>query len=121
MVILLSSALVSFSGTHLKVFYLTLTLLGVGWNFTFIAATTLLANSHEPFERGRAQGLNDMFVFGFVAIASLASGVLMNCTGGNSAEGWALVNIAVMPLVLISVVVLTIFKVSTKEIKSSNY
>ena len=34
-----------------------LILLGVGWNFGFIGATTMLAGAHEPHERGRMQGL----------------------------------------------------------------
>lgn len=121
MLILLSSALVGTSGTNLSSFFFALTLLGVGWNFTFIAATTLLANSHALSERGKTQGINDMFVFGFVALASLASGILMNCSGGSSEDGWELVNIAIVPLVTISIMALTIIALKSNEQNNSRY
>lgn len=83
-------------------FYAGLILLGVGWNFGFIGATTLLAKSHRPNERGMIQGLNDMIVFGCVTIASLASGGLMNCSGGPVIEGWTAVNLAMVPFILLA-------------------
>ncbi len=64
-------------------FFVALILLGIGWNFGFIGATTMLAGAHAPEERGRVQGMNDMMVFGCVTLASLASGGLMNCSGGD--------------------------------------
>ena len=83
-------------------FYSGLILLGVGWNFGFIGATTLLAKSHRPSERGVIQGLNDMIVFGCVTIASLASGGLLNCSGGAVIEGWTFVNLAMAPFLLVA-------------------
>ena len=83
-------------------FFAGLILLGVGWNFGFIGATTLLAKSHRPNERGMIQGLNDMIVFGCVTIASLASGGLMNCSGGPVIEGWTAVNLAMVPFLLLA-------------------
>ena len=83
-------------------FYAGLILLGVGWNFGFIGATTLLAKSHAPSERGVIQGLNDMIVFGCVTVASLASGGLMNCSGGPVVEGWTAVNLAMVPFLLLA-------------------
>lgn len=38
-----------------------------------------------------------MAVFGFVTLASLSSGGLMNCSGGLPAQGWISVNTAVFP------------------------
>ncbi len=83
-------------------FYAGLILLGVGWNFGFIGATTLLATAHKPYERGAVQGLNDMVVFGCVTLASLASGGLMNCSGGSPIEGWTAVNIAMVPFLTLA-------------------
>ncbi|MEL6570425.1 MAG: MFS transporter [Pseudomonadota bacterium] len=83
-------------------FYATLVLLGLGWNFGFIGATTLLSASHAPEERGVVQGMNDMLVFGFVTFASLASGGLMNCAGGTPVEGWSAVNIAMVPFLIMA-------------------
>ncbi len=89
-------------GVRLENFYITLVLLGIGWNFGFIGATTLLASAHGVHERGRAQGLNDMMVFGCVTIASLASGGLMNCSGGTPVNGWNAVNMAMIPFLLLA-------------------
>jgi len=83
-------------------FYAGLILLGVGWNFGFIGATTMLANNHAPHERGKIQGFNDMIVFGCVTIASLASGGLMNCSGGSPIEGWTAVNLAMIPFLALA-------------------
>ena len=92
----------SFAGVELFNFFGALILLGVGWNFGFIGATAMLADAHGPAERGRVQGLNDMLVFGCVTVASLASGGLMNCTGGSAEAGWAAVNIAMIPLLTLA-------------------
>ncbi|MBU2993405.1 MFS transporter [Octadecabacter sp. 1_MG-2023] len=83
-------------------FYAALILLGVGWNFGFIGATTMLTSSHQPHERGVVQGLNDMVVFGSVMVASLASGGLMNCSGGDPMEGWTAVNLAMAPFLMLA-------------------
>ncbi len=100
--ILAGAGVAGLSGVELGNFYIALVLLGVGWNFGFIGATTMLADSHRPEERGRAQGMNDMIVFGGVTLASLASGGLMNCTGTGAQEGWQAVNLAMIPLLTLA-------------------
>ncbi|MCP1168274.1 MFS transporter [Limimaricola litoreus] len=91
------AGLTGLAGTTLPLFYATLILLGLGWNFGFIGATTMLTAEHRPEERGVVQGLNDTMVFGFVTLASLSSGGLMNCSGGLPAQGWFSVNAAMFP------------------------
>jgi MFS family permease len=93
---------VALTGVELEQFFLALVLLGIGWNFGFIGATTMLAASHAPYERGRMQGLNDLIVFGGVTMASLASGGLMNCSGGSAQEGWTAVNMAMAPFLVLA-------------------
>jgi MFS family permease len=100
--ILAASGGVALAGVELSNFFVALILLGIGWNFGFIGATAMLASQHSPEERGRAQGLNDMVVFGFVTLASLASGGLMNCSGGSPVEGWAAVNYAMVPFLVLA-------------------
>lgn len=102
LILLGAGGLVGLAGIELLNFYGTLTLLGVGWNFGFIAATAMLANSHTPQERGRVQGLNDFLVFGLVTVASVSSGGLMNCSGGNPEQGWYAVNTAMIPLLTLA-------------------
>ncbi|MEM8536468.1 MAG: MFS transporter [Pseudomonadota bacterium] len=100
--ILAGAGAVALSGVNLENFYIALILLGLGWNFGFIGATTMLAGAHRPEERGTVQGMNDMVVFGMVTIASLASGGLMNCSGGSPVEGWNAVNLAMVPFLVLA-------------------
>ena len=100
--ILAAAGGVALMGVELEHFFVALVLLGIGWNFGFIGATTMLAGQHEPHERGRMQGLNDLIVFGGVTLASLASGGLMNCSGGTAEAGWAAVNIAMLPFLTLA-------------------
>lgn len=102
LVILMCAGLVALSGIELANFFGALILLGVGWNFGFIGATTLLAQSHSKAEQGRVQGMNDMLVFGMVTVASLTSGGLMNCSGGTPVEGWTAVNLAMIPFLTLA-------------------
>jgi MFS family permease len=100
--ILAGAGAVALNGVDLENFFVALVLLGIGWNFGFIGATTMLAGAHEPHERGRMQGLNDLLVFGGVTMASLASGGLMNCSGGNPVDGWSAVNMAMAPFLVLA-------------------
>ncbi|GHG87772.1 MFS transporter [Pseudodonghicola xiamenensis] len=100
--ILAGAGAVALSGVELENFFIALVLLGLGWNFGFIGATTMLAGAHAPEERGRMQGLNDLLVFGGVTMASLASGGLMNCSGGTPQEGWTAVNMAMGPFLVLA-------------------
>ena len=97
-----AAGLVALAGVDLGNFFGALILLGVGWNFGFIGATALLTTAHGVHERGQAQGLNDMMVFGCVTVASLASGALMNCSGGTPVDGWSTVNLAMIPFLSIA-------------------
>lgn len=102
LVILAGAGVVALQGVDLENFFVALILLGIGWNFGFIGATSMLAGAHEPHERGRMQGLNDLLVFGGVTMASLASGGLMNCSGGSAQAGWTSVNLAMAPFLMLA-------------------
>lgn len=100
--VLAIAGLVALQGVELVNFFVALVLLGIGWNFGFIGATTLLASAHASHERGVVQGMNDAIVFGCVTVASLASGGLMNCSGGSPVEGWTAVNLAMAPFLALA-------------------
>ncbi|MBO9405878.1 MFS transporter [Shimia sp. R9_1] len=102
LLILAGAGAVALQGVELENFFIALILLGLGWNFGFIGATTMLAGAHEPSERGRMQGMNDFIVFGGVTVASLASGGLMNCSGGSAVAGWTSVNLAMAPFLMLA-------------------
>ncbi|MCB1403234.1 MAG: MFS transporter, partial [Rhodobacteraceae bacterium] len=102
LVILACAGLVGLAGVELTNFFVALVLLGLGWNFGFIGATAMLTGAHRPEERGRVQGMNDFAVFGLVGLASLASGGLMNCIGGDAVAGWKAVNLAMIPMLALA-------------------
>ncbi|WP_149586892.1 MFS transporter [Tabrizicola flagellatus] len=100
--ILAASGAVAMAGVELENFFVALILLGIGWNFGFIGATTMLTSAQRPEERGRLQGLNDLVVFGGVTLASFSSGGLMNCSGGSVQAGWQMVNLAMLPFLVLA-------------------
>ena len=91
---LLVSALVGIAGLTVAHFWISLTLLGVGWNFAFIGATTIVARSHRPEERTKVQSFNDFLIFGSMAIGSLASGMIL------ATYGWIVVNGVMFPPII---------------------
>ena len=64
-------------------YWWALVLLGVGWNFLFVAGTSLLPKMHAPEDSHKAQGLNDAMVFSFQALAALSSGAILFSLGWN--------------------------------------
>jgi MFS family permease len=90
-----ASAVVGMLGVQAYHFYLSLMLLGIGWNFGFVGASALVLQCHEPDERNRVQALNDFVVFGAMVLGSFASGGLLN------RYGWKVIcGLAFLPLVL---------------------
>jgi MFS family permease len=79
-----ASAAIGLTGVDVTHFWLTLILLGVGWNFGFVGASTLVLECHRPEERTRVQSLNDFIVFGTMALGSLASGGVLTTFGWNT-------------------------------------
>jgi MFS family permease len=69
---------------------------GVGWNFLFVGATTLVTTCYRPSERGKAQALNDFLIFGTTASASFLAGFL------QERIGWIALNWASMAIVTVS-------------------
>jgi MFS family permease len=98
--LLLVSAAISIAGITLWHFWVALVLLGVGWNFGFVGATTLVTQTHRPAERTRVQSFNDFLVFGSLAIGSFVSGKVL------ALAGWAAVNQIVFPVVLAAALML---------------
>jgi MFS family permease len=59
----------------------TLFLLGMGWNFSFIGGSSLLADQLAPSERVSTQGFNDLLMNGGAALASLSTGLIYSAYG----------------------------------------
>lgn len=79
-----ASAMVGLTGLDVAHFWLTLILLGLGWNFGFVGASALVLECHRPEERARVQSFNDFVVFGTMAFGSFLSGSLLNSYGWNT-------------------------------------
>jgi hypothetical protein len=94
------SAVVGLSGTTVAHFWTTGTLIGVGWNFAFVGATTIVTQCHRPEERYRVQSFNDFLIFGAMTISSFSSGALL------ARLGWTAVNAVVFPPVLLAAALL---------------
>ena len=84
------------AGVELHHFYLALITLGMGWNFSYVGATSLLGTTHTRAEQAKVQGLNDFLVLGLVAVGSFGSGALLNT------YGWTAVQYAMAPALLLA-------------------
>jgi MFS family permease len=90
---------VALSGVEVFDFWLSMFLLGVGWNFTFTAATSLMTTAYTPAERAKTQGMMNQIIYTVVAIGSLSSGAFIHFFG------WNWVNIGATPLLAVAVAV----------------
>ncbi len=91
---------VNLLGGSVAHFWLALLLLGMGWNFLFVGATTLLTETYGLAEKAKVQGVNDLLIFGMVALSATTSGML------HHALGWQAMNLGVVPLLVLCLVVL---------------
>ncbi len=96
LVLIATAAAIAVLGVALWNFWAALALLGVGWNFAFVGATTLVTECHGPRERNKVQAFNDFLIFGSMAIGSFSSGALL------ASYGWTAVNEVVFPVVVVA-------------------
>lgn len=102
------ATMIALSGQTVWVFWSSLLLLGVGWNFAFTGGSMLLTRVYQPVERAKVQGVNDFLVFGATAIASFSSGTLFHY------YGWEVVTLAALPLIGIALLALIWFVFSRR-------
>lgn len=86
--------------TELINFYVSLILLGIGWNLLFVSGTSLLPKSYREGEEFKVQGVNDFMVFGLQAMAALSSGVIVY------SFGWVVLLFSALPVLLIQLLLL---------------
>ncbi len=80
--------------TQVLHYWLSMVVLGFGWNFLFLSGTNLLRHGYRQEERFKVQSFNDFLVFSIQGIASLSSGWFL------FHWGWQGVIAAALPLVL---------------------
>ena len=78
------SVLAGLSGTDIFHYWLSLILLGLGWNFGFTGASAKIIDYHRPEEKTQVQSLNDFVVFGVMIVGSFSSGALLSLYGWNA-------------------------------------
>ena len=88
------TAVVAISGVTVGHFWIALSLLGMGWNFAFIGATTMVTQCHRAHERTQVQSFNDFLIFGSMAAASFSSGQMLVYFG------WQAINELIFPVIL---------------------
>ncbi len=88
---------VALSGVALMQFVAALLMLGIGWNFLYVGATTLFTEAYRPEEKTTAQAAMDFCVYATMALTSFGSGALI------TTQGWSWLNIgALLPVVAIA-------------------
>jgi predicted MFS family arabinose efflux permease len=95
-----STAVVAMSGISVAHFWGALVLLGLGWNFAFVGATTMVTQCHRPHERNTVQAFNDFLIFGSLTVSSFSSGQLFEYLG------WQAVNAVIFPTVFVAAAML---------------
>ncbi|WP_138472884.1 MFS transporter [Poseidonocella sp. HB161398] len=94
--VMAAAVAIGLSGASSAAFHAALLALGLGWNFMFVGGSALLAQSHAPEERARAQGFAEFLRYGGTALGALLAGPVLQ------AAGWAALNLAVLPLLLLA-------------------
>jgi len=100
--------LMSFFDPSFTSYLVGLICLGIGWNFLFVAGTSLLVTTYTPEEKFKAQGFNDLVVFSFTAVSSLSAGILISMTS------WKSVNLLCIPFLIL--IILSILNADRKKI-----
>ncbi|KZL23966.1 MFS transporter [Pseudovibrio sp. WM33] len=94
LLMLVGAGVIGALSVEIWAFYVALILLGVGWNFGFIGATSRLVEVVAPEDAPFAQGANDSVVALVSAICALSTGILF------STVGWAGLSLSALPLLL---------------------
>ena len=97
--VMILSCLLGAPSTNLLPLLVALFLLGLGWNFAYVAGSTLLSDQLSPPERAKTQGCNDLLLNLASAASQIGSGVVY-ASGGFGVMGLAAAAAAVVPLAL---------------------
>jgi MFS family permease len=99
-VLCVACAVTNLAGNGYWQIWSALVLLGIGWNFLFIGATTLLTETYRVEEKAKVQAINDFIILGTVTITAFSSGPI------HHNFGWQTLNTSVIPaIVLVAVAI----------------
>ena len=97
--VMIISCLMAAPSTSLIPLLIALFMLGLGWNFAYVAGSTLLADQLSPGERAKTQGFNDLMLNLTSAGSQVISGVVY-AVGGYGVMSLAAAAAALAPLIL---------------------
>lgn len=112
LLLIMGAGAVGLSGIELWQFWLALILLGIGWNFSFISATAMIADCYRPSEKNKVEGFHDFLLFSIVSLGSLMSGHVYN------AFGWDMLNWIIFPVAVLSLILLVLNAIRASGAKS---
>jgi len=95
--VLVISCLFAAPSINLLPLTVALFLLGLGWNFAYVAGSTLLADQLSPRERAKTQGVNDLLLNLSSGASQIGSG-LVYAAGGYGIMALTAAAMAVVPL-----------------------
>ena len=98
-VVMFVSCLMAAPSTGLVALVVALFLLGLGWNFAYVAGSALLADQLSPGERAKTQGFNDMLLNLTSAASQIVSGVVY-AVGGYGVMALAAAAASLAPLII---------------------
>ncbi|WP_291993508.1 MFS transporter [Candidatus Accumulibacter sp. ACC003] len=112
---MLGGIVVAVNGETLAHFVLALLLLGIGWNFLYVGATTRLVECCPPEQKAQVQAFNDSLVF--LAIA----GVTFSAGGLVDRYGWMMLNLyAAIPVLLLMVAIAWQWQVGRRALQPAS-
>ncbi len=112
--LMVAGVAVALSGQSEWNFRIALTTNGIGWNFLFVTATTIVTTCYRPNERGKAQALNDFLVFGTTATSSFMAGFL------QEKWGWVPLNWFSLGLILLAAAAVIWLRVQRVTLKPAH-
>jgi len=103
--------LFAFVGQDVLHYWWVMVLLGIGWNFLFLAGTLLLPHSYQNNERLRVQSINDFSIFAIQATVSLVAGMIL------FKMGWITLVLCGLPFIVIMLMI-TVYAMFSKSISN---
>ncbi|HAD09305.1 MAG TPA: MFS transporter [Porticoccaceae bacterium] len=108
-----ASLAVIFSDYEFINYWLSLVLLGLGWNFLFIGGTTLLPQGYRDSERFKVQAFNDFTIFGVQSTGALMAGWLL------ARFGWQYLLLGMLPILAMLVLTVVYWRTARASVVSA--
>ena len=71
-------------GSELSVFCSGITLIGIGWNLSFVSASAAVTRTYSKAEKSTAESFNDTTVLTFLGVVAARAGSVLNGIGWSS-------------------------------------